>query len=54
MNRLLLILGFIVAGWSGLIAQTTIEGKVTDTKSGEAILFGTIAFIQRWRLDHRY
>lgn len=43
MNRLLLILGFIMAGWSGLIAQTTIEGKVTDTKSGEAILFGTIA-----------
>ena len=52
MNRLLLILGFIMAGWSGLIAQTTIEGKVTDTKSGEAILFGTIALYSCLSLIH--
>lgn len=32
-----------MAGWSGLVAQTTIEGKVTDAKSSEPILFGTIA-----------
>ncbi|MBK8348897.1 MAG: carboxypeptidase regulatory-like domain-containing protein [Saprospiraceae bacterium] len=43
MNRLLLIAGFLLAAWSGMIAQTTIEGKVTDAKSGEPILFGTIA-----------
>jgi len=43
MNRLLLILGFILSGLTGLLAQTTIEGKVTDGKSGEPILFGTIA-----------
>ena len=43
MNRLLLIVGFLVAGLSGLIAQTTIEGKVKDTKTGEPILFGTVA-----------
>ncbi len=43
MNRLLLLIGFLLAGWSGMVAQTTIEGKVTDAKTGEPILFGTIA-----------
>ncbi|MBP6540517.1 MAG: carboxypeptidase regulatory-like domain-containing protein, partial [Saprospiraceae bacterium] len=43
MNRLLIIIGFLLAGWSGIVAQTTIEGKVTDGKTGEPILFGTIA-----------
>ncbi|MFN8338433.1 MAG: TonB-dependent receptor [Saprospiraceae bacterium] len=43
MNRLLLIVGFLLASWAGLVAQTTIEGKVTDSKTGEPILFGTIA-----------
>ncbi len=43
MNRLLLIVAFFLTGLSGLIAQTTIEGKVTDAKSGEPILLATIA-----------
>lgn len=43
MNRLLLIAAFLVVALTGMVAQTTIEGKVTDAKTGEAILFGTIA-----------
>jgi hypothetical protein len=43
MNRLLLIAGFLLAAWSGMIAQTTIEGKVTDAKNNESIIYGTIA-----------
>ena len=43
MNRLLLIIAFFIIGWTGLTAQTTIEGKVTDKESKEPILFGTIA-----------
>jgi outer membrane receptor protein involved in Fe transport len=43
MNKFLLLTGFLLASLTGLVAQTTIEGKVTDAKSGEPILFGTIA-----------
>jgi outer membrane receptor protein involved in Fe transport len=43
MNRLLLIVGFFFVSLSGILAQTTIEGKITDAKSGEPILLATIA-----------
>ncbi len=43
MNRLLLIIAFFIIGWTGMTAQTTIEGKVIEKESKEAILFGTIA-----------
>ncbi len=43
MNRLLLILCVVFASTAGLVAQTTIEGKVKDVKTKEPILFGTIA-----------
>lgn len=43
MNRLLLIVAFLFTGLSGMIAQTTIEGKVKDASSGEPILLATIA-----------
>ncbi|MFZ1751591.1 MAG: carboxypeptidase regulatory-like domain-containing protein [Saprospiraceae bacterium] len=43
MNRLLQIVILIMLVCGGAAAQTTIEGKVTDGKSGEPILFGTIA-----------
>lgn len=43
MNRLLLIVAFLFTGLSGMIAQTTIEGKVKDAKTGEPILLATIA-----------
>ncbi len=43
MNRLLLILSFFLVGWTGLTAQTTIEGKVKDKESNEPILFGSVA-----------
>ena len=51
MNRLLIIIGFLLAGWSGIVAQTTIEGKVTDGKTGEPILFGTTEeFLRRFSI----
>ncbi|MBK8515454.1 MAG: carboxypeptidase regulatory-like domain-containing protein [Saprospiraceae bacterium] len=43
MTRVLLIFGFFISICGSIGAQTTIEGKVTDTKTGEPILFGTIA-----------
>lgn len=43
MNRLLLFVAFFLTGLTGMIAQTTIEGKVKDAKSGEPILLATIA-----------
>lgn len=43
MNRLLLIFSFILVSIVGVVAQTTIEGKVKDAKTKEPILFGTIA-----------
>ncbi|MBC7885195.1 MAG: carboxypeptidase regulatory-like domain-containing protein [Saprospiraceae bacterium] len=43
MNRLLLIIGFFLVGLLGVNAQTTIEGKIIDAKTGEPILFGTVA-----------
>jgi outer membrane receptor protein involved in Fe transport len=43
MNRLLITGLFLLISIGGIFAQTTIEGKVTDAKSGEPILFGTIA-----------
>jgi len=46
MNRLLLIIAFFIIGWTGMNAQTTIEGKVTDKESKEPILFGTIALFR--------
>lgn len=46
MNRLLLIIAFFIIGWTGMTAQTTIEGKVIDKESSEPILFGTIALFR--------
>jgi outer membrane cobalamin receptor len=46
MNRLLLIIAFFIIGWTGMNAQTTIEGKVIDKESSEPILFGTIALFR--------
>jgi len=43
MLRFLLSLSFILIAMSSLIGQTTIEGKVKDAKSGEPIMFGTVA-----------
>ncbi len=43
MTRALLIFIFFITILSISFAQTTIEGKVTDAKNGEPILFGTIA-----------
>ena len=43
MMKYLFSLMFILLCLSGLIAQTTIEGKVKDTKTGEPIPFGTVA-----------
>ncbi len=42
MNRILLILGILFLGFTGASAQTTIEGKVTDTETGETIIFGAV------------
>ncbi|MBK6564847.1 MAG: carboxypeptidase regulatory-like domain-containing protein [Saprospiraceae bacterium] len=43
MMKYLFSLMFIFLCFSTLMAQTTIEGKVTDTKTGEPIMFGTVA-----------
>lgn len=43
MNRLLLILVFLLTGWAALTAQTTIEGKVKDKETNEPIIFGSVA-----------
>jgi outer membrane receptor protein involved in Fe transport len=42
MNRFLLILSIVFLGFVGASAQTTVEGKVTDTNTGESILFGAV------------
>lgn len=41
--KYLFSLMFILLTLNGLLAQTTIEGKVTDVKTGEPIMFGTVA-----------
>ncbi|MFZ1706065.1 MAG: carboxypeptidase regulatory-like domain-containing protein [Saprospiraceae bacterium] len=43
MMKYILSLMFILLSFSGLVAQTTIEGKVKDAKTGEPIMFGTVA-----------
>lgn len=43
MNRLLLIFGLFLVTVTGMIAQTTIEGKVTEAASGEPIIFGAVS-----------
>jgi outer membrane receptor protein involved in Fe transport len=43
MKRILLLFVLSCISISGILAQTSLEGKVTDAASGEAILFGTIA-----------
>lgn len=43
MNKFILIMGFLCFLLTENIAQTTIEGKVTDAKNGESIIYGTIA-----------
>lgn len=43
MNRLLLLFGFILVSCAGLVAQTTIEGKVKDAETGEPIALGAVA-----------
>lgn len=46
MNKFLLVIGFVMLSCLGLVAQTTIEGKVTDGKDGEAIFLGTVALFR--------
>ena len=43
MKRILLLFVLSCISISGMLAQTSLEGKVTDAASGEAILFGTVA-----------
>jgi hypothetical protein len=43
MNRLIVILGCLFCFFGNMIAQTTLEGKVTDAKNNESIIYGTIA-----------
>ena len=43
MNRLIVILGCLFCLFGNMIAQTTLEGKVTDAKNNESIIYGTIA-----------
>ena len=43
MKRILLLFVLSSISITGMLAQTSLEGKVTDAASGEAILFGTIA-----------
>ena len=43
MKKLLLLLLLFCFGSVSLLAQTTLEGKVTDAVTGEPILFGTVA-----------
>ncbi|KXK37809.1 MAG: carboxypeptidase regulatory-like domain-containing protein [Saprospiraceae bacterium] len=42
MNRLLLILSILFVSLSAINAQTTIEGKVTEASSGDAIIQGPV------------
>ena len=43
MKRILLLFVLSCISITGMLAQTSLEGKVTDAASGEAILFGTVA-----------
>lgn len=43
MKRILLFFVLSCVSMTGILAQTSLEGKVTDATSGEAILFGTVA-----------
>ena len=43
MKRILLFFVVSCISITGVIAQTSLEGKVTDAATGEAILFGTVA-----------
>jgi outer membrane receptor protein involved in Fe transport len=43
MKRILLLFVLSCISITGMLAQTSLEGEVTDAASGEAILFGTIA-----------
>ncbi|MBK8055684.1 MAG: carboxypeptidase regulatory-like domain-containing protein [Saprospiraceae bacterium] len=43
MKRLIVILGCLFCLFGNMAAQTTIEGKVTDAKNNESIIYGTIA-----------
>lgn len=46
MNRLLLLFGFILVSCAGLVAQTTIEGKVKDVETGEPIVLGAVSLFR--------
>ncbi|MEM9545566.1 MAG: carboxypeptidase regulatory-like domain-containing protein [Bacteroidota bacterium] len=43
MKRILLFFVLFCVSITSIVAQTSLEGKVTDAASGEAILFGTVA-----------
>jgi outer membrane receptor protein involved in Fe transport len=43
MKRILLLFVLSCISVTSILAQTSLEGKVTDATSGEAILFGTVA-----------
>ena len=46
MKRILLLLGVVAMFSSMSIAQTSLQGKVTDVASNEPILFGTVALMK--------
>lgn len=46
MNRLLLLFSFILVSCAGLVAQTTIEGKVKDAETGEPIVLGAVSLFR--------
>ena len=43
MKRILLFFVLSCISFTSIMAQTSLEGKVSDAASGEAILFGTVA-----------
>jgi len=43
MKRILLLFVLSCISITSILAQTSLEGKVSDATSGEAILFGTVA-----------
>ena len=46
MKRILLLLLMSVVATVGIMAQTTLEGSVTDAETGDPILFGTVALFK--------
>ncbi len=46
MKRILLLMGVVAMFTSMSIAQTSLQGKVTDVTSNEPILFGTVALMK--------